>query len=104
MTGESIQKRRDPPRIICEEEEEDTRERERERIRERETERERERDGERERETERERERDGEKIIEDALNGNFTSSFRSRSERKRTSVQSLFQTTATGASVSFPPQ
>ena len=96
MTGESIQKRRDPPRIICEEEEEDTRERERERIRERETERERER--------RRERERDGEKIIEDALNGNFTSSFRSRSERKRTSVQSLFQTTATGASVSFPPQ
>ena len=97
MTGESIQKRRDPPRIICEEEEEeDTRERERERMRERER--------IRERETERERERDGEKIIEDALNGNFTSSFRSRSERKRTSVQSLFQTTATGASVSFPPQ
>ena len=96
MTGESIQKRRDPPRIICEEEEEDTRERERENKRER--------DGERERERRRERERDGEKIIEDALNGNFTSSFRSRSERKRTSVQSLFQTTATGASVSFPPQ
>ena len=63
-----------------------------------------ERERERERERRRERERDGEKIIEDALNGNFTSSFRSRSERKRTSVQSLFQTTATGASVSFPPQ
>ena len=72
--------------------------------RERERENKRERDGERERERRRERERDGEKIIEDALNGNFTSSFRSRSERKRTSVQSLFQTTATGASVSFPPQ